>query len=352
MLYLKINCQCRRRFLDQRLALDWVSRNIGAFGGDSKRVTLFGESAGGGSVDALVTSPPDPLPFAGAIMQSGQASIALPNRRSADSWQKLARATGCESNDTLACIRALPALQIKEIVERERLAFVPIYDGVTYKKTGRVDRRKSTPADPRIARVPVLIGSNADEGGVFVYGQMDVRGFLAMLLPRTINNIVDRVLGAYSPDRSPGPVNRQLASITGDFNFNCPAKVIAEESAVVGIPSWRYYFDAAFESTAIFPNSGAYHSSEINLIFGTYPRGGTPYQAELSQAMQKVWADFAKNPSKGPGWAPSPKVSIFGAGVRAGESGTGRPAMMVQSPGSIDRRCFLYKPIYNAATLY
>lgn len=297
----------------------------------------------------LVTSPPDPLPFAGAIMQSGIASIAVPNRNSADSWKKLVRAAGCQTNDTLACIRALPALALKDIVERERLSFLAIFDGATYKRTGRADRLASTPDEPRIARVPVLFGSNADEGGVFVYGQTSIRAFVVRLLPTNIANIVNKVLDRYAKDNSPSPVNKQIAKIVGEFNFGCPAKIIAEESAKVGIPSWRYYFDAAFENTQIFKGSGAYHSSEINLIFGTYPRGGVPYQARVSKAMQKMWADFAKDPSNGPGWAQAPKVSIFGAGVRAGESGAGKPVMTVRHPGSIDRRCFLYKGIYKAA---
>ncbi|KJZ74381.1 hypothetical protein HIM_06191 [Hirsutella minnesotensis 3608] len=341
--------------LDARFALNWVQQNIRAFGGDPKKVTIFGESAGSGIVETLVIKPPMPLPFRAAIMQSGVASIALPNQDSANSWKKLAKAVNCAKADsTLACMRQVPAATIKNISEHQKLDFSPIFERSTYPNNGRINRRRSTQANPRIARVPMLVGSNADEGGPFVYGQTDPRAFLSMLLPQSVTGLLDVLLGGYSTSGGRlSFLDRRLATIVTDFAFQCPTKLVAEEGVKSGIPSWRYYFDAAFNNTQIFPNSGAFHSSEIYLIFGTYPRSGaTAYQMKLSQALQKVWADFAKNPSQGPGWEQAPKIAVLGAASRKKvPARANSPIKTVVKPNKIDRRCILYRAIYDAATL-
>ncbi|KAF2111203.1 carboxylesterase [Lophiotrema nucula] len=291
--------------LDQRLALDWTRRNIKAFGGDPDKITIFGESAGAGSVDTLVTDPPKPVPFRAAIMESGQASIIAQNTDSRDSWNKLAANLSKTPEDAVATVEAMPATQLKALVEELELTFFPVKgDGATWSATPRRDRQNSTAANPIIARVPILIGSNANEGTIYA-----------------------------------APEN---ATAYGDFNFQCPAKYVGEESIAAGIPTWRYYFNATFPNNTPFVGAGAFHSSEVPEVFGTYKENAqtTTRQRDLSKAMMKAWADFAKDPTQGPGWAQAPRIGVFG--------GDGQPVFQEVDAEAVDQgRCAQYKVIYD-----
>lgn len=318
-------------------------------------MTIFGESAGAGSVDALITAPPEPIPFSAAIMESGQASIIPPNPSSATSWQRLVVLANCSGTASLECIREIPTSSLKDIVERHALKFFPVHDGgVTWADKPRIERRKSTPENSRIARVPILMGTNADDGSAFVYGALDVKKYLDTVLPpNTPVESINRVLTEY-PIGSPGivDVNGQLSKIYTDLAFQCPTAVVSAESAAVGIPTWRYYYNASFANSELFPGSGVAHSTEIGPVFGTYPRHrATPFQRELSATMQKIWADFAKNPTQGPGWKSVPEVAVLGGGARPGESDVGRRAVATINARQIDQRCWLYKPLFDLVSL-
>lgn len=87
------------------------------------------------------------------------------------------------------------------------------------------------------------------------------------------------------------------------LNSNQTQALWANDSASVGIPTWRYFFNASFPNSQIYPSLGVFHSSEIVLVFGTYLQPNTTTQQyALSQFMQSAWAKFAKNPLGGPGW--------------------------------------------------
>ena len=339
-----------RHFIDRPsgFALDWVQRNIAAFGGSPKKVTIFGESAGAASVDTLVTTFPKNPPFRAAITHSGETTLYTnTNNNAPTSWVALAAALNCTDShphSNLTCIRSFPASVIKDTIEHLALPFTPVSDNVTnlrYPAAARVNGS--------VAHVPIMTGTNANEGTIFTGGATNASAYLATLVgnnPALINAIVSQ----YPPAPASNP-SAQVAAIITDYIFTCAAGIASNDTVTGGNAAYRYYFNTTFDNIALAPGLGAFHSAEIPIVWGTYPQiNATEGEKKLSAAMQTTWANFAKDPSKGNGIGEVPNVEAWGNGVGLLGDGSGTLNTTVQA-GVLDKRCALYRPGYEALGL-
>ncbi|KAE9989657.1 hypothetical protein EG327_002420 [Venturia inaequalis] len=296
-------------FLDQRFALQWVQKNIAQFGGDPAKVMIFGESAGGESVKQLLASPPSPLPFHSAIMESQQTFLIGDGKAN---YLNVLAHFGCT---TIQCLRQVSAADIKNYTLTAGLMFPPAAGDGTYVKDIR-----SSISSGKFAKVPIMMGTNLNEARLFLGavgltndGSTIVNSVLSLF---GLNSTAaqQNILSKYAAD----VINNDIVladRIITDATYTCTTSSIATFLNSFGYTVWRYRYNPSFPSTNVFPNSGAYHTSEIPEVFGTYPlsdRYGnvTQQQIQLSAFMQGAWAKMARNPSQGPGW---PKIgSNFG----------------------------------------
>ena len=296
---------------DQRAALQWTNTNIGAFGGTTDKITLFGESAGGESVCLHLISPGSEGLFDLAIIESGACAAPsgitpMAARAQGDAFTKALTCDGKDAAGTLSCLRGkkmdevLMALPSKGALDFSPggAKWFPSVDGYIVPKEPLFLLEAGS-----FPHVPLLVGSNGDEGTLFFAFGATIADDAAYktAVEAFYPGKGDAILAHY-PSATHGSAKDAIARAFGDSVFVCPSRRLARAFSKAGSPTYLYHFTYKNPNAAL-PNLGAFHSSELPFIFGNpselLPENLNEEQRKLSGIMMAYWGEFGRSGDPG-----------------------------------------------------
>ncbi len=337
---------------DQRLALKWVHENIEAFGGDSDRVMIFGQSAGAMSVcNHYANAAASSGLFSAAVMQSGNCNTPeffFELEDAMEFGREFSKAVGCDpdtgdeqyrncmlslstsdlmygfdpkSSDSISTID--PSLHEFVPPLSPIMPFGPVIDGT-------IEGTPLLPYDAiksgKSVDAPLLIGSTSNEGSLFIPAiPWIVDGVNFPLsdddVKVTVHHILDPILGADKVDelypslmdlydiKDFNNSNReQLSKILRDYMFACPSRRAARAVVENGQSAFLYQFDFLPKLWPDFEVMGDYHGAELYFIWDTCGPGmelvHVFFEAEkkIVKFMEDWWGNFAREGKPGNGW--------------------------------------------------
>ena len=268
---------------DQLAALQWIQKNIAAFGGDPNRVTISGQSAGSGSCCTLMNAPAAAGSFQRAICHSGD--IFQPERdvplEQAETWGiKLLESFGCKTLDEF---RKIPVTELYRegdpMMKRVGQLCAAVIDGAFL--PGPQGERM---LQNNCMQVPIIVGSNLDEGSRWVAEQYFPTITKRLGIPEDLYADLE-------------DLNQRANALARDYWYGRTLAWAKIRSSEYGLPTWQYVFGRRLSPM------GAFHGMEIPYTFETLniePEFGRrlPYTEEdqaLSRLMHSYWVNFIKN---------------------------------------------------------
>ena len=283
-------------YLDVRKGVEWVSENIAAFGGDPGKMVLWGQSAGAGATDAVNYAYADNPLYQGIICDSG---TQLTSTASTDTTYSIftfvAQHFNCSGASILPCMRNVSSADIETFLKSYQDSQVSptISFGTVVDNTTVFSNYTQRLLDGQYSTVPAIYG---------------------------FNDVDEISLDPFPADPLVMGANITLADEIFTTHFVCPETLISRLRTNISRKTYRYQYRGNFSNVSPLPWLGAYHSSELPMIFGTsgdFRGPDTPFETATSEKMQDFWLAFAADPVNGLdnlGWYESTNQSaeVFG----------------------------------------
>jgi para-nitrobenzyl esterase len=307
--------------LDLVLALQWIRDNIEAFGGDPKKVMIFGESGGGAKVSTLLAMPSAKGLFNRAVVESGPGIRGVEPKIASETAERILAQLNIKAHE-IDKLQQLPIQQVLDAMTaassdgRGMLRLAPCVDG-KYLPAHPFD----PVAAPTAADVPLIIGCNRDEALLNLSGDPRRRRLtepeLRQRLTPLLGDRLDKVIGVYRKTRPEATPWDLLVGIQSEGTRR--SSILLAERKVAGgkAPVFMYLFTWQSDYKGYLLKAS--HAMELSFVFNNIDSmpltGSRPDKYKLADQMSDAWIAFARNAD--PNHAGTPKWPVFTSKDRA-----------------------------------